>query len=308
MKNNKNTLDLSVVILTYNEEIHIQRCIDNIKGIARKIYIVDSFSTDNTVLIAQKNNVDVFQHIWENNYAKQLNWGLDNLPINTEWILRLDADELLTSELINELKCKLPLVQVGINGIILKRRYIFLGKWIKRGIYPVKLLRIFRYNKGRCEQRWMDEHIQLINGKTVEFDHDFIDHNLNDLQWWVLKHLNYAKREAIDLLDIEYNILGNAKIDREKQIGKQAFQKRKVKHIYCRQPLFFRAFIYFFYRYFLKMGFFDGLESFLLHFLQGWWYRTMVDYYIYEIKKKCGKNKERMISYIKEKYNLDLGS
>lgn len=179
---NTPVLDLSVIILTFNEELHIKRCLDNVTTIAKDIFIIDSYSSDNTVEIASKyTNVHILQNKWENNYAKQFNWGLKHAPISTNWVLRLDADEYLLPELVKELQEKLPTLLVDVSGIILRRRHIFMGKWMKRGIYPIKLLRVFRYGKGMCEQRLMDEHIQLIEGFAVEFEHDFCDHNLNNL-------------------------------------------------------------------------------------------------------------------------------
>ncbi|MBT8324190.1 MAG: glycosyltransferase, partial [Winogradskyella sp.] len=88
-----NKQDLSVIILTYNEEIHIKRCIESVGQIASSIFVVDSFSTDKTIEIAKGLNANVIQHTWENSHAKQFNWALDNLPIKTKWVLKLDADE-----------------------------------------------------------------------------------------------------------------------------------------------------------------------------------------------------------------------
>ena len=139
-------LDLSVIILTYNEEIHIRRCLENVIQFANDIFIIDSFSTDHTLDIAKEfSNVHILQNKWENNYARQFNWGLENASIRTKWILRLDADEYLLPELIEELQAKLPSLPENISGIIFNRRHIFMDKWMKRGIYPVKLLRVFRY-------------------------------------------------------------------------------------------------------------------------------------------------------------------
>ena len=300
-------LDLSVIILTYNEEIHIRRCLDNITSIAKDIFIIDSFSTDRTLDIAKEyKQVHILQNKWENNYAKQFNWGLANAPIRTQWILRLDADEYLLPELIAELREKLPLLPIDVNGIIFNRRHIFMDKWMKRGIYPVKLLRVFRYGKGMCEQRLMDEHIQLTEGRAVEFEHDFCDHNLNNLSWFCHKHVNYAIREAVDLLDIELDLTGAAGSDENKQISKQAQKKRMKKHQYVKQPLFWRAFAYFCYRYFLKGACLDGKEGFLWTFLQGWWYRTLVDAKVFEIKRACGNDKEKIRQHLKMVYGINL--
>ena len=300
-------LDLSVIILTYNEEIHIRRCLDNITSIAKDIFIIDSFSTDRTLDIAKEyKQVHILQNKWENNYAKQFNWGLANAPIRTQWVLRLDADEYLLPKLIAELREKLPLLPIDVNGIIFNRRHIFMDKWMKRGIYPVKLLRVFRYGKGMCEQRLMDEHIQLTEGRAVEFEHDFCDHNLNNLSWFCHKHVNYAIREAVDLLDIELDLTGAAESDENKQISKQAQKKRMKKHQYVKQPLFWRAFAYFCYRYFVKGACLDGKEGFLWTFLQGWWYRTLVDAKVFEIKRACGNDKEKIRQHLKMVYGINL--
>lgn len=297
--------DISVIILAYNEEIHIRRCIENIRPIIKDIFVVDSYSTDHTVAIAKESGAAVFQNKWEQSYARQFNWALEKLPIQTEWVLRLDADEWLTDELVQEIAEKLPDIGTDVSGIVFKRRHMFLGKWMKRGIYPVKLLRLFRYGKGVCEQRWMDEHIQISEGSTVEFENDFLDDNLNDLTWWTAKHNGYAIREAIDLLDVELGLL--AKDGEESNVmGEQALAKRKKKLKYAKAPLFWRSFSYFLYRYFLKLGFTEGKEGFLWHFLQGWWYRTLVDAKIFEIKKACGNNKEKIIGYIREKHGISI--
>lgn len=304
-------LDVSVIILTYNEENHIQRCIESVSSIAKEIFVVDCFSNDKTKEIAQNLGATIIQKEWPGNQAIQMNWALENLPIKTKWVLRLDADEYLLPELVKELQQKLNKIPDEVTGIVFKRRHIFLGKWMKHGIYPVKLLRLFQYQKAICEQRWMDEHIQLLKGTSVEFEYDFVDHNLNNLTWFVSKHNGYAIREAVDLLDVELGLLGAE--GREQRAGsrgqvlsEQAAAKRRRKLRYAKQPLFWRSFAYFLYRYFLKMGFLEGKEGFLWHFLQGWWYRTLVDAKIYEIKKACGTDKEKIKEYIRREYGLEI--
>lgn len=298
-------LNLTVVVLTYNEELHIRRCLENVAPIAKRVVIVDSFSTDKTLEIAREfPNVDILQNKWENNYANQFNFGLDKGNITTKWVLRLDADEYLTKELVEELKTKLPGLPEDVSGIVLKRRHIFLDKWMKRGIYPVKLMRIFRNGKGRCENRLMDEHIQLSEGRAVEFEHDFCDHNLNNLSWFCHKHVNYAIREAVDLLDIEFDLTGSAATDDSKNISAQAIAKRRKKHAYARKPLFWRSTAYFLYRYILKGAFLEGKEGFLFSFLQGWWYRTLVDAKVLEIKRKTGGDRERIKALLAEEYGI----
>lgn len=295
---------ISVIILTYNEEKHIRRCIDNLSEISINIFIVDSLSTDATCQIAEQCGASVFRNKWPGNQAAQFNWALENLPLKSEWILRLDADEYLLPELKEEIIQNLSTIPNDINGIVFKRRHIFFGKWIKRGTYPVWLLRLFRNGKAVCEQRWMDEHIELLEGGIVEFKNDFVDHNLHSIEWWTQKHNTYANREVIELLDIELNILN--KSEGNTILNEQAAFKRKKKHGYSKQPLFLRSFAYFIYRYIFKLGFLEGKEGFLWHFFQGWWYRTLVDAKIFEIKKACGNDPEKIKAYIFNNYQIKL--
>ena len=299
-------LDLSVIILTYNEELHIRRCLEKIAPYVKQVFIIDCFSSDKTLEIAREYpNVMILQNKWPaTKYAGQFNWALENAPIDSKWVLRLDADEYLLPETIAELNEKLHCLPNNVTGIVLKRRHIFFNKWMKRGTYPVKLLRVFCYGKAKCEQRLMDEHIQLNEGRSVEFEHDFCDHNLNDLTWFCHKHVNYAIREAVDLLDIEFGLTGVAETDENKNISRQAQAKRMKKHKYAKQPLFWRSFAYFCYRYFLKGACLDGKVGFVWTFLQGWWYRTLVDAKIFEVKRACGDNKEAIKRYIKEKWGI----
>lgn len=297
-------IDVTVIILTFNEEQHIKRCLENVNLFAKKVYVIDSFSTDNTVGIAKSMGATVVQHKWPGNQAEQFNWALENIEIDTEWILRLDADEYLLPELVEELKTRVPSLDENITGITFKRRHIFLGRWMKRGTYPVMILRMFRTGKAVCEQRLMDEHIELLQGESITFENDFVDENLNNLSWWANKHVGYAVREAAELLDIEYNITGND--SGERHLSEKTLQKRKLKLKYAKKPLFWRSFAYFIYRYFFKLGFLEGKEGFLWNFMQGWWYRTLVDAKIFEIKKACGNDKGKIIAHLKEHYNIVL--
>ncbi len=299
-------LDLSVVILTYNEEIHIRRCLENVASIAKDIFIIDSFSTDRTLDIAKEYpNVHILQNRWVN-YATQFNWALENAKISTKWVLRLDADEYLTDGLKLELENRLAGIDEKYTGIIFPLRRVFLGKTIRKGMPRIMLLRIFQYGKAKSEVRMMDEHIQLFEGEAIEFENEFADDNLNNLSWWTNKHVGYAIREAVDLLDVEFDLTGSAKSDSDIKTSSQAMVKRMKKHKYARQPLFWRSFAYFCYRYFFKLGFLEGKEAFLWHFLQGWWYRTLVDAKVMEIKRKCGNDKDQIRQLLKSEYNIVL--
>lgn len=300
---NRLELDVTVIILTYNENIHLERCLTSVKQFASNVIVVDSFSNDKTVNLAKELGATVYQNTWVN-YANQFNWALKNAKITTKWILRLDADEYLEPKLIDELFSKLPYISNDINGIIFNLKHVFYGRPMLHGVYPIKLLRLFRTGTARCEERWMDEHIELISGETVEFQNDFVDHNLNSLGWWIQKHNGYSVREAIDLINLEIPIVSNN--NASGILSTQAQQKRQKKLKYARMPLFWRAFYYFVYRYFYKLGFLDGKPGFLWHFLQGWWYRTLVDAKIYEIKKHCGNDPQKIKEFIANNYQIKL--
>lgn len=299
-------LDITVIILTKDESLHLKRCLENVNKFAKKVYVIDCFSTDGTQEIAKSMGAEVVEHKWPGNQAEQFNWAIDNLKIYTEWVLRLDADEYLLPELIEEMNERLPTLDANVTGVVFNRRHIFMDKWMRRGIYPVKLMRLFRNGKGRSEQRLMDEHIMLSEGTTIDFNNDFCDHNLNNLSWFCHKHVDYATREAAELLSMEYGLQNTDQSDFNKSISPQAQVKRAKKHKYARQPLFWRSLAYFCYRYFLKGAFLEGKEAFVFTFLQGLWYRTLVDAKVYEIKRKSGGIPEHIKSILKEDYGITI--
>lgn len=271
------TKQLSVIILTYNEAIHITRAIHSVTPLSQQTYAVDSYSSDGTEDLARSVGAIVAQHEFVTQ-AQQFQWALDNLPIETEWVMRLDADEVLTSELVKEISQKLPQLPPDVTGVNLKRRHIFLDRWIKHGgRYPLTLLRIWRRGAAKIEQRWMDEHMVLLHGRAVTFDHDFSDHNLNDLTFFTAKHNKYATREAIDVLVKRYR-LGHAPEQFTAQASStQAAVKRWIKErLYNRLPFWAGPLGYFLFRYVFQFGFLDGPEGLVYHFLQGFWYRFLV--------------------------------
>lgn len=311
-----NKLDVTTIILTYNEELHIRRCLENVCPFSKKVYVIDSPSTDRTVEICKEfPEVEVVIHKYPGNQAAQFNWAIDNILIDTEWILRIDADEYLLPELVEELQQKIPSMPKDLTGIEFKRRHIFMGKWVKHGIYPVIILRMFRTGKGRYDNRIMDEHIALSEGKSIVLDNDFCDHSLINISDYCKKHLNYAQREACEILDEAYDL--SKHIDDSLTLGTQAESKHKKKGGYNKLPLFWRSFAYFCYRYILKGGLLDGKEGFLFAFIQGWWYRTMVDAKVFEAQKNLEQKgyslknlskegKQELKAYVKEKWNITL--
>ena len=298
-------LDLSVIILTYNEQIHIRRCLENVKQFASKVYVVDCFSIDRTAQIAKELGAEVIEHEWPGNQAEQFNWALDNLPITTEWILRLDADEYLLPGLIEELLEKLPVIPESVSALSLSLARAFCGKILHHGIVNnIRIIRIFRKGKARYEKRLMDEHLSVLSGETIDMKNQFVDDNRMPIGLFIDKHNGYATREAALLLDAEYHLTNMDSLPQD--YGREVEKKRTQKARYARMPLFWRAFGYFVYRYIIKLGFLDGKEGFLWDFLQGWWYRTLVDAKVYEIKKACGDDKEKMRHFLQDKYNITL--
>lgn len=276
--------NLTIIILTYNESLHIERCLKSLASVSTNIFVVDSFSTDDTVQICEKYGAMVYQRQWKN-YADQFQWGLDNCPITTEWVMRMDADEYIEKDLMTELPYALLNTPKDINGFYIRRKYFFLGQWIRKGaVYPLNLLRVWRVGKGRIENRWMDEHIVLDGpDKTAQLDGHIVDDNLNNTRWWTAKHNSYADREMIDILDKKYKLFPQDHALKAECNNSQAKIKRIVKEeVYNRLPVFCRPFLYFLYRYLLRLGFMDGVKGFAFHFFQGYWYRSLVDLRVYE--------------------------
>ncbi|MDP7187813.1 MAG: glycosyltransferase family 2 protein [Candidatus Poseidoniia archaeon] len=301
---------ISAIVLTHNERLHIERCIQSLKAAGLTVFVVDSGSSDGTVEIAESLGAKVYQNKWVN-YAVQFQWGLDNCPIETEWVMRMDADEYLEPDLIEEIICQLEDVSSDISGIYLRRKYFFLGQWIKRGaVYPLNLLRIWRAGEGRIESRWMDEHIVLSGaGKTIFFDGHVVDDNLNNTRWYIDKHNKYADREMVDILSKKYSLFESDESISEDRSNFQARIKRFFKEgVYNKLPVFVRPVLYFFYRYFLRLGFLDGKKGFAFHFMQGLWYRMLVDLRVFEAERALNgayDNAER-IKRLRDLTGLDL--
>jgi glycosyltransferase involved in cell wall biosynthesis len=281
-------LPISVIILTYNEEKNIEDCLKSVYGWVDEIFIVDSYSTDRTLEIARKYTDKIYQHPFEN-YATQRNWAQDNLPIKNEWVFHLDADERATPEIIEELEKVFSGSLDGIDGFMVSRRTVFMGKWIKHGgHYPAYHLRIFRKHFGRCEDRLYDQHF-YVKGKIKILKGDIIDTITSDLNVWVSRHTRWATQEALEVLDKNRGcgVWDNDNVIKGNLKGNPVEQKKWLREKYYRLPLFIRPFLYFLYRYFFRLGFLDGKEGLIFHFLQGFWYRFLVDAKIYEIEKRA---------------------
>lgn len=258
---------IAVIILTYNEEKNLEKCLKSISNLANEIFVVDSYSTDKTLEIAKRYGAIVIQHQFTNQ-AEQFNWALDNLDIKSDWILKLDGDEEILPELKEEILGTLPEAGAETAGFYIKRRVYFMGHWIKYGgYYPVWFLRLWRKGKGKAENRKMDEHIILLEGTAEKLKNDFVDNNLKGIKDWVQKHKGYAVREA-------------------EEVRKGEYGEGIKRNLYYRTPMFLRVLLYFLYRYFLRLGFLDGISGAVFHFLHGFWYRWLVDVEIYKLSQR----------------------
>lgn len=274
-------MDVTIVILTKNEEINIVDCLNSVKGFASRVVIVDSGSDDNTVAIAKEMGAEVYVHEFEN-YARQFNWALDNTNITTKWTFRLDADERLTPALCKELEdLANEHANDDVNGIVMESWLYFLGKKIRFGCHNKRKLMMFKTGFGRIEDRKMDEHTILSHGKSVNAKNRFIHYDFKNMTHWINKMNWYATREMQDYFEFKNgancDIEGNDKVT--SKIRKKKFG------LYYKFPMFFRCWLLFIYNYIFRLGFLDGKAGFIYNYMYHRWYRTLVDTKIYEQKK-----------------------
>jgi glycosyltransferase involved in cell wall biosynthesis len=295
---------IAVVILTFNEERHLARAMASVEAFADQIYVIDSGSSDSTVEIARSLGAHVLVNPFVTQ-AQQFNWALDQLPRETQWVLRLDADEIVTPPLAEEISAQVPDFSPDIDGVFVSRCMTFMGRPIRYGgVFPIRILRLFRYGRGRCENRWMDEHI-LVDGGTAELRGEILDDNRHSLSWWTNKHNNYASREVVELLNLEHRFMSSdaTKILGGGQVGRKRWLKERV---YARLPGGLRAFVYFLYRYVARGGFLDGYEGTAFHFLQGFWYRYLVDAKLHEVRCHMRTRDVDAVTAIKEMLGINV--
>lgn len=276
---------ITVVILTFNESLHLQRCIDSIRSLTHDIVVVDSLSTDDTVEIAQKNGLTVLERAWENNHSTQFNWTLEQLPKETQWIFRVDADEVLTPALIQEIKAAMLNLAPDVNGLSCRRHLVFQGHLLRfGGMSNNRVLRLFKFGFGHSEARWMDEHI-AVTGKVEPLSSAMVDDNLNSLTWWIAKHNNYASRAAVDALLREQALVYEAGVLDHSSEHTITWSMRMKEQVYGLLPPGLRGITFFIYRYILRLGFLDGSTGYTFYFLQTWWYRNLIDAKVAEVRR-----------------------
>jgi glycosyltransferase involved in cell wall biosynthesis len=250
---------------------------------AGEVFVVDSGSTDQTVAIAQRYTDKVVSHPFEN-YSQQRNWAQDNLPLANEWVFHIDADERVTPELVQSLRRFFANNELaGVDGLLISRRSVFFGRPILHGAhYPVYHLRVFRRDKCRCEDRLYDQHF-VTDGNTMKLHGDLIDIMTSDLAVWTIRHARWGILEAQEQMRNQVMLTQVVARVHGTPIERRRWLRTSV---YGRAPLFFRAFGYFCYRYFIRLGFLDGTEGLIFHFLHGFWYRFYIDAQLYEMRKQ----------------------
>lgn len=287
--------DFSIIILTFNEELHLPRLLHSLQGLNAPIYILDSGSTDQTLTIAQKYGAEILTNPFEN-HPKQWDFALRNFNLTTPWIIGLDSDHIISPELFTLLSnFKNSDIPSHINGIYFNRKNYFKGKWLRHGGYfPKYLLKMFRNGKGKSDLNENMDHRFIIEGDTLIWKQGYLlEENLKEsnISFWIAKHNRYS-----DLVALE-------EIERRRQLRSQSVKPSlfgnpdqriaRLKLIWWKLPLFIRPFLYFFHRYFIQLGILDGTRGFIFHFLQAFWFRLVVDIKMYEyLRREKGISEE----------------
>jgi glycosyltransferase involved in cell wall biosynthesis len=275
---------VSAVILTYNEELNLPACLQSVAGWAAEIFVVDSGSTDRTREVAESFGAAVCTHPFET-HAHQWNWALHNLPIANSWVLALDADQQVTPDLAREIQNLDESSLREVHGIFLKRRQVFRNKWIRHGgYYPKYLLKMFRRESVETDPVDLVDHHFYVNGPVLQLQHDLIEANKNedDISFWIEKHNRYARLMAAEHVQRGAD---SARAIRPNWFGNPDERTLYLKTIWARMPLYLRPFLYFGYRYFVQLGFLDGKEGAIFHFLHAFWFRLLVDINVDQLRR-----------------------
>jgi glycosyltransferase involved in cell wall biosynthesis len=277
-------IPVSVIVLTYNEEKNVEECLRSVSEWADEVFVVDSGSTDATLEISSRYTSNVVEHPFEN-YSRQRNWAQDTLPLRNEWVLHIDADERVSSELAKSFRIFFDSGQAeSVNGAMFSRRTVFMGRWIRHGgHYPVFHTRLYRRHLGRCEDRLYDQHF-LVPPPVATLSGDLIDVLTSELDVWSVRHIRWAGAEALEMRRSESQRSGQIP---STLTGGPIPRRRWLRiTLFGRSPLFLRAFLYFFYRYVILLGFLDGVEGLIFHFLHACWFRFYIDAKIWEMGRK----------------------
>src|SRR3954464_7718615 len=251
--------DVDVLIQTFNEEENLAHTLASLKGWVRHVFIVDSGSTDRTMVIAKEFGATVVQHAWEG-YAAQKNWALDNLPFESSWILILDADESVSDPLRAEIEGLVakPIDSVHEAGYFLNRVFIFMGRQIRHcGYFPSWNLRLFKRGKARYEQRMVHEHM-LVDGSTGYLKPLLLHEDRRGLEHFFAKHNRYSTLEAREIFESPEPFPGVAKFFSDRVVRRRFLKSRVLPYM----PLPWTGRLI--YMYFIRLGFLDGRAGWTL--------------------------------------------
>ncbi|WP_316806866.1 glycosyltransferase family 2 protein [Pedobacter agri] len=280
---NKN---FTFIILTFNEEIHLPRLLASIHGLDAQVNILDSGSIDQTTKIAREFGAEVMVNEFVN-HPRQWDFALKAFKINTPWTIGLDADQVVSPELYEMLENFNDRLYQNINGIYFNRKNYFQGHWIKYGgYYPIYLLKMFRTEIGYSDLNENMDHRFIVTGKTSIWKRGYIiEENLkeNDINFWFTKHERYSDLVARE----EFERSKNFRIQtiKPKLLGNPDEKKAWLKRLWWKLPLGMRPYLYYGYRMIFKFGIFDSKTARRFHYLQGLWFRKLIDQKIMNLRK-----------------------
>ena len=255
-------LPVSAIVATRNEEKNLPRCLEGLRE-AGEVYIIDSGSTDSTPEIARSYGAKLVQFHYQGGWPKKRQWAMDTLPLGYDWILLIDADEVMTPELANEIR--VAVADNAINGYYISLRMYFLGRVLRHGDASFEKLSLFRRGKGRFECRLKDqdasmadmeihEHI-VVEGAIKNLSNPLIHRNVESLSRYIQKHDEYSNWEARVLLQ---GTRGDSELA-PALFGTQAQRRRWLKKRLYNLPG--SPVLLFLYRYIFRAGFLDGVPG-----------------------------------------------
>lgn len=252
---------ISVLVPVKNEAGNLGRCLEALAGWADEVVVVDSQSTDGTADIASSHGATVLQFHYRGGWPKKRNWALDTFPFRNEWVLLLDADEILTDPVKREITQVVAASEL--DGYWVRFEIVFLGRQLRHGDTRLWKLSLFRKGKGRYEQRLQDQDASMADMEIHEHVHvdgsvgwlkEPVRHeNVNALDRYIAKHNEYSNWAARVALE------GTDGSIRPSLFGTQAARRRWLKRLFLHVPG--SPLLLFLYFYVLRLGFLDGLPG-----------------------------------------------
>jgi len=281
-------LPVTVLLATRDEEANLGRTLATVAPWAGQVYVLDSESRDRTVEIAREQGAEIVPLAYEHGRIIPwiFQWGLDHLEIENDWILILEADQAVPEALRREIERVVTDPAERRAGFYLRRRQIFRGKPIRFGGYGGKrLLKLFRKGAGELDPVEQDTRVYVRGAVgTLRTPLEEWNRKEDEILFYLEKHLRYA--EAFAREEHRRRTEALAFKGRARLFGTPDERILWQKRIWYRMPLFVRPFLYFFWRYFVLLGFLDGGRGFLFHFLQAFWFRLVVDVRLAELRRQ----------------------